>query len=223
MRRCLRRFDSPRSFGLLGQFSCQYFVDFLDAVHQEPFLQAATEVASRLFTPAVLDGAVSVVGPKNGNAVLCNALARNLGLPSASVRDYPLVGRYIEGHVESGRRSVVFDDVASDGEILADVVRHLRDAGARVEHAVAVVNRLEGDTREVLADLDVELGERARRRRRRAGGAQGVMRSTRSTVAKLSTGPRRSRVGWRTGRPSAITAASASSSGEPRSSFTSGS
>ncbi|HEY3141284.1 MAG TPA: hypothetical protein VGJ86_09145 [Acidimicrobiales bacterium] len=157
VRRGLREFDSPRSFGLLGQFTCRYFVDFLDAVHREPFLIAATGVASRLFSPAVLDGAVSVVGPKNGNAVLCNALARTLALPSASVRDYPLVGRYIEGVFEPGRRSVVFDDVSSDGEILADVVRHLRAAGARVDHAVVVVNRLEGDAREVLADLDVEL------------------------------------------------------------------
>src|SRR5438874_8803576 len=47
--------------------------------------------------------------------------------------------------------------------------------------------------------------------------------SKRSTVANSSTGLRVSRTGWRTGLPRAMTAATTSASGTPRSSFTSGS
>lgn len=65
-------------------------------------------------------------------------------------------GNLIEGELEDGEEVVVVEDIATTGRSAADAVEALREAGARVERVLVVVDRGEG-AGELLADHGVEL------------------------------------------------------------------
>ncbi|WP_256684801.1 orotate phosphoribosyltransferase [Halococcus qingdaonensis] len=62
----------------------------------------------------------------------------------------------IEGELAEGESVVVIEDIATTGQSALDAVTALREAGARVERVLVVVDREEG-ARETLAEADVEL------------------------------------------------------------------
>ncbi|MGI0024441.1 MAG: phosphoribosyltransferase family protein, partial [Nitrososphaera sp.] len=62
----------------------------------------------------------------------------------------------IEGHLPSGGRVVVVDDVATTGTSVSNAVEVLRGNGGIVEDVVAIVNRMEG-AEERLKKLNVRL------------------------------------------------------------------
>ncbi|GMV26902.1 MAG: hypothetical protein AMXMBFR58_29330 [Phycisphaerae bacterium] len=49
------------------------------------------------------------------------------------------------------------DDISADGNLLKHAVEQLRMQGVTVTHAVALVDRPEGDARSVLGAIDCEL------------------------------------------------------------------
>ncbi len=59
-------------------------------------------------------------------------------------------GAWIEGPADTGRPVAVVDDVCTTGKSTVEAIQRLRDAGYRVTHAVAIVDRNEGG-RETLA------------------------------------------------------------------------
>lgn len=65
-------------------------------------------------------------------------------------------GNLIEGEIEADETVVVIEDIATTGRSAADAVSALREAGARVERVLVVVDREEG-ARELLSDHDIEL------------------------------------------------------------------
>jgi orotate phosphoribosyltransferase len=65
-------------------------------------------------------------------------------------------GNRIEGEFEEGESVVVIEDIATTGKSALDAVAALREAGARVERVLVVVDREEG-ARETLAEANVEL------------------------------------------------------------------
>ena len=65
-------------------------------------------------------------------------------------------GNLIEGELEADETVVVIEDIATTGKSAADAVSALREAGARVERVLVVVDREEG-ARELLSDHDIEL------------------------------------------------------------------
>lgn len=65
-------------------------------------------------------------------------------------------GNRIEGELAEGESVVVIEDIATTGQSALDAVTALREAGARVERVLVVVDREEG-ARETLAEADVEL------------------------------------------------------------------
>lgn len=65
-------------------------------------------------------------------------------------------GNLIEGELEADETVVVIEDIATTGRSAADAVSALREAGARVERVLVVVDREEG-ARELLSDHDIEL------------------------------------------------------------------
>lgn len=65
-------------------------------------------------------------------------------------------GNRIEGRFEAGESVIVVEDIATTGRSALDAVEALREAGARVERVLVVVDREEG-AREALAEADVEL------------------------------------------------------------------
>lgn len=62
----------------------------------------------------------------------------------------------IEGALEEGEEVLVLEDIATTGQSAVDAAEALREAGARVERVLVVVDREEG-ARELLADHDLEL------------------------------------------------------------------
>lgn len=65
-------------------------------------------------------------------------------------------GNRIEGELPEDAAVVVLEDVATTGRSALDAVEALRDAGARVERVIVVVDRQEGAA-ETLAEADVTL------------------------------------------------------------------
>lgn len=65
-------------------------------------------------------------------------------------------GNLIEGEIEADETVVVIEDIATTGRSAADAVSALREAGARVERVLVVVDREEG-ARQLLSDHDIEL------------------------------------------------------------------
>jgi orotate phosphoribosyltransferase len=65
-------------------------------------------------------------------------------------------GNRIEGEFAEGESVVVIEDIATTGQSALDAVAALREAGARVERVLVVVDREEG-ARETLTEADIEL------------------------------------------------------------------
>jgi orotate phosphoribosyltransferase len=65
-------------------------------------------------------------------------------------------GNRIEGELAEGESVVVIEDIATTGQSALDAVAALREAGARVDCVLVVVDREEG-ARETLAEADIEL------------------------------------------------------------------
>ncbi len=91
--------------------------------------------------------------------VFGSALAYEMGKPFVYVRkeskDYG-TSKLLEGHLPSGGRVVVVDDVATTGTSVSRAVEILRGNGGIVEDVVAIVNRMEG-AEERLKNLNVRL------------------------------------------------------------------
>lgn len=102
------------------------------------------------------DALVSV--PTSG-LVFGSALAYEMEKPFAYVRKESKshgTSKLIEGHLSSGSRVVIVDDVATTGNSVGHAVDVIRANGGEVEHVVALVNRMEGAD-EHLKDMNVQL------------------------------------------------------------------
>ncbi len=111
----------------------------------EAFRPVAAMLAGAV-AAAGLDRADVVVGVATGGVPWAAALAGILWKPLAYVRPERKahgMGRSVEGSVE-GRSVIVVDDVATTGSSLRRAIDALRDAGARVQAAVVVVDREQG-------------------------------------------------------------------------------
>jgi orotate phosphoribosyltransferase len=94
------------------------------------------------------EGVQRVAGPVLGAVPLVTALALSSGLPMLIVRtDKPKeygTAKQIEGVLQAGERVVLVEDVVTTGGAALAAVQVLRDAGAEVLAALAVVDREEG-------------------------------------------------------------------------------
>ena len=113
---------------------------------------------------AHLRGRPTLAGMELGAVPLVVATALATGLPYVVVRkaakSYGTAQR-IEGRVRPGEAVTVLEDVATTGGSMVETIEVLRAAGARVEHAVVVVDR-EAGASERLRALGVELEALAR-------------------------------------------------------------
>jgi orotate phosphoribosyltransferase len=66
------------------------------------------------------------------------------------------MSKLVEGHLASGAKVVIIDDVATTGLSVSKAIDALRANGGVVEDVVAVVNRMEGAT-EKLKQMGVRL------------------------------------------------------------------
>ncbi|MEY2472958.1 MAG: orotate phosphoribosyltransferase [Actinomycetota bacterium] len=148
--------ESGWQFGLDGGVQTRMFVDLMSAAHVDDTLQQLASLFAEFVRSTIGREFAFVAGPKRGNSLLIRETARLLGVHSAFVKQQPLFGRWIEGPVDPTSPALVIDDVASDGELLLNVVERLRDEGHNVVGAAVLIDREEGDSRQLLGRAKVD-------------------------------------------------------------------
>ena len=132
------------SFVLRSGATSSYYIDkYLFTTQPRLLRRLAVELAAELPPDAQ-----RLAGPVLGAVPLVTALALETGLPSLIVRtekpkDYG-TSKQIEGTLVAGERVVVVEDVVTTGGAALATVAALRDAGANIVKALAVVDREEG-------------------------------------------------------------------------------
>ncbi len=79
--------------------------------------------------------------------VYASALSYKMGKPLVYVRREAKehgTGKMIEGYLSPGAKVMIIDDVATTGKSIVDAVETLRSNGGVVEHALILIDRLEG-------------------------------------------------------------------------------
>lgn len=105
--------------------------------------------------PLVPEGTEVLAGLEMGGIAVVTSLGRRTGLPCAFVRKAAKsygTARLAEGADVEGRRVLVVEDVVTSGGQIAISTGQLRDLGARIEHALCVIDRQEGGAEALAAN-----------------------------------------------------------------------
>lgn len=105
--------------------------------------------------PLVPEGTEVLAGLEMGGIAVVTALGRRTGLPCAFVRKAAKsygTARLAEGADVEGRRVLVVEDVVTSGGQIAISTGQLRDLGARIDHALCVIDRQEGGAEALAAN-----------------------------------------------------------------------
>jgi orotate phosphoribosyltransferase len=144
--------------GRTRTFNMDYFVDLMSAALVRDHLDIMSrELVSHIRHMANLDGIGVLAGPKRGNALLIAKVAYELGLTPIFIKERPLFGKWLEGVDGDPGRAIIVDDISSDGELLANCFATLDGAGYEVKDAYVLIDRVEGDSAERLAEHQVTL------------------------------------------------------------------
>src|SRR5215468_4594882 len=133
-----------------GRIADEYFDKY--QFEADPALLDA--LASRL-AALVPDGIEVLAGLELGGIAVVTALGRHTGLPCAFVRKAAKqygTARLAEGADVAGRAVLVVEDVVTSGGQIAISTKDLRALGARVEHALCVIDRQEGGAQALAAE-----------------------------------------------------------------------
>jgi orotate phosphoribosyltransferase len=101
------------------------------------------------------DGTQVLAGLEMGGIAVVTALGRHARLPCAFVRkEAKAYGtrRLAEGAEVAGRQVLVVEDVVTSGGQIAMSTRELRAMGARIDHALCVIDRQEGGNHALAGD-----------------------------------------------------------------------
>jgi orotate phosphoribosyltransferase len=137
-----------------GSMSDEYFDKYL--FESDPWLLHSIGEALVPLLPPATD---ALAGLELGGVPLATMLSQLTGLPALFVRKEPKTYgtcRLAEGGEVDGRRLTVVEDVVTSGGQVVASCGDLRDRGALVEHAVCVIDREAGGTKN-LADIGVQL------------------------------------------------------------------
>ncbi len=141
------------SFTLASGKSSDYYVDIKRAATRPDLLG---EIARRMAPHAA--GYNRIAGVELGAVPIAAAVSIETGIPFLIVRkaakEHGTKGAY-EGELGRGDRVVFVEDVVTTGGTLVRSIERLREEGAIVDRAVAVVDRGEGGT-EALRAAHVE-------------------------------------------------------------------
>lgn len=125
-----------------GRKSNYYLDKYLFETHPDVLAELGRMFAERL-TPAVQ----RIAGAELGAVALAAATAMVSGKPFVIIRnqkkDYG-TSKLVEGKLEPGETVMIVEDVLTTGGQVIEAAKTLKDAGAKVEKIVAVIDRLEG-------------------------------------------------------------------------------
>ena len=103
----------------------------------------------------------TVAGGETAGIPYAAWIADRLSLPMQYVRKKPKGfgrGAQIEGHIEEGARTLLVEDLTTDGRSKVNFCRALRDAGAIVDHVFVVFYYdIFPDSKKIIADIQVKL------------------------------------------------------------------
>ncbi|MEV4254101.1 hypothetical protein AB0J52_13160 [Spirillospora sp. NPDC049652] len=101
----------------------------------------------------------SLASPREGNLLVGAGAAEILGVNFLMVRTgrAPRFGYPIEGTFAPGSTVFLVDDLCMEASFLSRCVRLLRKYGLNVSHCICLFERLDGNAREGLAGIGVEL------------------------------------------------------------------
>jgi orotate phosphoribosyltransferase len=104
----------------------------------------------------------SIASPHEGNIIMTARAAEMLGLNFLMIRTCraPRFGYPIEGVFLPGTTVVLMDDLCMEAAFLTLCTRSLRAYGLNISHCVCLFERLDGDAREGLAEVGVELNSK---------------------------------------------------------------
>lgn len=125
-----------------GQISNEYFDKYRFEAKPELLKQVA-----ELMVPLVPEGTELLAGLEMGGIPLATMLSQLTGIPTVFVRKKPKeygTRQFAEGNDVAGKRVVIVEDVITSGGQLLLSANDLREAGAIIEHAVAVIDRQAG-------------------------------------------------------------------------------
>ncbi|MGP4101873.1 orotate phosphoribosyltransferase [Nonomuraea sp. KM90] len=125
-----------------GRVATEYFDKY--QFEADPVL--LDELASSM-APLVPPETEVLAGLEMGGIAVVTALGRRTGLPCAFVRKTAKpygTARLAEGAEVKGRRVLVVEDVVTSGGQIAISTGQLRELGARIDHALCVIDRQEG-------------------------------------------------------------------------------
>jgi orotate phosphoribosyltransferase len=103
----------------------------------------------------------TVAGGETAGIPYAAWIADRLSLPMQYVRKKPKGfgrGSQIEGHIEEGARTLLVEDLTTDGRSKVNFCRALRDAGAIVDHVfVMFYYDIFPESKKILAEINVKL------------------------------------------------------------------
>ena len=103
----------------------------------------------------------TVAGGETAGIPYAAWIAERLSLPMQYVRKKPKGfgrGAQIEGHIEEGARTLLVEDLTTDGRSKVNFCKALRDAGAVVDHVFVVFYYdIFPESKKIIADIKVKL------------------------------------------------------------------
>ena len=105
--------------------------------------------------PLIPEGTEVLAGLEMGGIAVVTALGQRAGLPCAFVRKAAKAygtSRLAEGAEVRGRRVLVIEDVVTSGGQIAISAGQMRALGARIGHALCVIDRQEGGASALAGD-----------------------------------------------------------------------
>lgn len=147
------------AFDLASGKTSSYYIDLRMLPSFPKHFRLTIEALKQTVSAKIGDSFDAFVSVPTSGLVFGSVLAYEMGKPFAYVRKESKAygtSKLIEGHLASGGRAVVVDDVATTGNSVGYAVEVIRANGGIVEDVVALVNRMEG-AEEHLKKMNVRL------------------------------------------------------------------
>ncbi len=135
------------AFTLASGKPSPYYIDLRMLPSFPKHFHLTIEALKKTLVEKVGNSFDSLVSVPTSGLVFGSALAFDMEKPFAYVRKESKgygTSKLIEGHLASGGRAVIIDDVATTGTSVGHAVDVIRSNGGVVEDVVALVNRMEG-------------------------------------------------------------------------------